>query len=164
MTCTRRLLGPIAMALAVAVSMASPRPLPADAAVDISAVEDAVICTCGCANMVLSTCLCGHAEEMRAEIVELFGSGMGEEEVVEALIDRYGERVLATPKQEGFNLTAYTMPFLAILLGAWLVIALIGRWKKNVGRRAEEEPGGDVLAGDDPYRKRLEEELESHTD
>jgi cytochrome c-type biogenesis protein CcmH len=164
MTCTGRILAPIVIVLAAAGLLTSPRPLSAGPEVDISAVEDAVICTCGCANMVLSTCLCGHADEMREEIRGLFESGMGEEEVLQALIDRYGERVLATPKQEGFNLTAYTMPFLAILLGGGLVLALINRWKKNVGGGGGERPEEEDLADDDPYRKRLEQELRSHTD
>jgi len=153
-----------ATALAVGTILAAGW-LPADAAdVDISSVEDAVICTCGCPNMVLSTCLCGRAEEMRAEIVGLYEGGMGDEEVLQTLVDRYGERVLATPKQEGFNRTAYTMPFLAILLGGGLVLVLIGRWKKNANAGTDPRPPSPGLSADDPYRKRLEEELASHED
>jgi cytochrome c-type biogenesis protein CcmH len=162
MTSTHRILIAVVAGIMLAgAPLLYPRdPLHAD--VDISAVEDAVICTCGCANMVLSTCLCGHAAEMRTEIRALYESGKNDDEVLEILISRYGERILATPKQEGFNLTAYTLPFLAILMGGGLLISLINRWKKNAGEGKGEEGQTGEVAEDDPYRRRLEEELKSY--
>ncbi len=135
-----------------------------NAEADMAVIEGTVICTCGCPNMVLNTCMCGHADEMRAEIRVLIDEGNSEEEVIQILIQRYGERILAEPKAEGFNLAAYVAPFLALLFGGVLLVALIRRWKRNSGEVAEDRLPSRELEGDDPYAQKLKEELDAFED
>jgi len=139
-------------------------PVLLNAEADMAAIEGAVICTCGCPNMVLNTCMCDHAESMRQEIRALIDEGNSEEEVIQVLVQRYGERVLAEPSKEGFNLTAYFTPFMALLFGGWLLVVLIKRWKRNSGVEIGDQPGGQELASDDPYRQKLREELDAFKD
>ena len=37
----------------------------------------------------------------------------------------YGERILAAPRARGFNRLAYILPWLALALGAWLLVVLL---------------------------------------
>ncbi len=128
---------------------------------DLQEIEDSVMCMCGCANMVLSSCRCDFSTRMRAEIRDIMADGKDREEVIQVLVDRYGEVVLATPKQEGFNLTAYFMPLVAIFAGALFLIIVIRRWKgesHDAGLGRKERIG---LSDDDPYREQLERELKA---
>lgn len=128
---------------------------------DMQEIEDSVMCMCGCANMVLSSCRCDFSTRMRAEIRDIMADGKDREEVIQVLVQRYGEVVLATPKQEGFNLAAYFMPFVALLAGAIFLIVVIRRWKgdsQDVDLARKEKVG---LSDDDPYREQLERELKA---
>lgn len=130
----------------------------------LMSIEESVMCVCGCANMVLSTCRCGFSPQMRAEIREIVAEGKNKEEAIQVLVERYGEVVLAVPKQEGFNLTAYTMPFVAMFGGGILLVLLIRGWKRG-SREKDLKPAEDKeLYEDDPYRERLEQELKSFKD
>jgi cytochrome c-type biogenesis protein CcmH/NrfF len=150
-------------AVLVWLSLTTSPPL-LNAEADMAVIEGTVICTCGCPNMVLNTCICGHADEMRAEIRILIDEGNNEEEVIQILIQRYGERILAEPKAEGFNLAAYVTPFLALLFGSGLLITLIRRWKRNSSEVVEDRLPSQELEGDDPYMLKLKEELDTFKD
>jgi len=138
-------------------------PVSAQAQADMDTIEQSLVCICGCGNMILFNCMCADADQMRAEIRGLIAEGKDEKEVIRVLVDRYGEIILAAPVREGFNLTAYVMPFLAILVAGGLLVSFIRRWKRDAGiepGRADQE----TLSSDDPYRQKLEEELKSYRD
>ena len=62
-----------------------------------------------------------------------------------------------TPAAEGFNLTAWIMPIVVLLLGA----VVLGTVLRNWSRRHIDPAAGRVPETDagDPYRRRLEKEL-----
>ncbi len=131
---------------------------------DIIDIERSVICTCGCANMVLNTCMCAHADSMRMEIRSMIDEGKERDEILQVLVSEYGERVLASPSREGFNLTAYFMPFLVIMIGGVLLVVILRRWTHGT---SEGDGGFNEVTGvadDDPYRQRLEKELRDFDD
>lgn len=140
--------------------------LPLHSEADADHIEESLVCMCEtCPSLVLKTCMCGYAENMKTEIRAMVDEGKTEEEIVQIFVDRYGERVLALPVQEGFNLTAYVAPFLAILFGGGIIFTLVRRWQDRVrGEPKEKIPDGTPKVEDDPYRKKLEEELESFKD
>ncbi len=132
---------------------------------DVGYIEESLVCMCEtCPRLVLKTCMCGYAENMKSEIRSLVDEGKTEDEVIQIFVQRYGERVLALPVQEGFNLTAYVAPFLAILFGGGIIVTLIRRWKGRDRGESEDIPEVEHDVGDDPYRKKLEEELRSFKD
>ncbi|MBI2950682.1 cytochrome c-type biogenesis protein CcmH, partial [bacterium] len=69
----------------------------------------------------------------------------------------YGEVVLAAPTKKGFNLTAWILPFVAILAGAGIVRAVVKRWTRP-GAQPAHEPASEA-EGDVEYRARVEREL-----
>lgn len=96
------------------------------------------------------------AEEVKAQIRAALQRGDTEQQILDSFVAAYGERVLAKPKAVGFNLMAWILPAIAILLGG------IAAWKFL--RRSSQPPTKAKPAkpapSDDPYAQRLERELE----
>ena len=139
--------------------------LPLYSEADVESIEESLVCMCEtCPSLVLKSCMCGYAENMKREVRVLVEEGKTEDEVIQVFVDRYGERVLSLPVQEGFNLTAYVAPFLAILFGGGIIVTLVRRWKGRSGGETVEKPQVKKVVEVDPYRQKLEDELESFND
>jgi len=118
-------------------------------------VSDKLICQCGC-NYGLSHCPhleCPSAPVLRAAIRQQLAAGKSEEQVLQAMVADFGPAVLAAPPAEGFNLTAWVMPFVALVLGLWLAIVVARRWH---ARRRAAAPDPYLL---ERYRTNLEREM-----
>ena len=151
--------------IALVLLVLAGRSVPLGAQADEASIEQSLVCMCGtCPRLVLNSCMCGYAEDMKAEIRTLIAEGKSEDEIIQIFVQRYGERVLSTPVQEGFNLTAYVAPFLAILIGGGFLVLLIRRWKRPGGYGSEEPRTAPEIREDDPYREKLRDELESFKD
>jgi len=66
------------------------------------------------------------SDEIRDQIRAAVASGKTETEILDAFVATYGERILAAPKPQGFNLLAYVLPAVAIAVGL-LIIAVVMR-------------------------------------
>ena len=106
------------------VSMVSPVTF----ATTVHEVASQLICTCGCDNMIVSDCNCGAADDVRAAIQSKIDNGMDKAAILSDFASQYGEKVLAAPTKSGFNLTAWTMPFIVLLVAAVAVTYVIRRW------------------------------------
>jgi hypothetical protein len=82
-------------------------------------------------------------------------------------VDEFGERILASPPREGFNLLAWWLPIAAVVAGAVALALLTWRWSRT---RASGDPeGSDPSSGpegsdpapdlDPELERRLDEEL-----
>jgi len=135
-----------------------PQLLPAPQPVDketFNHIQEKLICQCGC-NYGLRHCphlQCPSAPVMRAAIRDRMAAGLSEPEVVKAMVVDFGPAALAAPPTEGFNLTAWVMPFVALLLGLWFAIVLIRRW-----RRHTPAPAADAEMVD-RYRDLVDQEM-----
>ena len=92
---------------------------------------DRLICQCGC-NQQLSVCAMQNrrsATPMRAEIQERLLKGESVDQIVDSFVARYGKQVLSAPTTQGFDLTAWVMPFFILCLGSlvagWVVVRLV---------------------------------------
>ncbi len=116
-----------------------------------------------CQGQRLSECPIQICQEMRAEIVDRLAQGQGEEQIIAAFVDRYGVQVLNQPPIEGFNVLAWVMPFIGLVIvlaaGGWM----LRTWLR---RRPSEEAAEPVTVQIDElpeeYVRRLEDELEDH--
>lgn len=59
--------------------------------------------------------------------------GGSEAEVLDALVSKYGERILAAPKPRGFNRLAYALPFVVVAVGLVLIAVMLGRPQGRIG-------------------------------
>jgi cytochrome c-type biogenesis protein CcmH len=104
-------------------------------------VEDEVMCV-SC-NVALNVAESPQADQERKYIRDLIAKGYDKQRVKDALVDVYGDNVLALPKSEGVNLAAYLVP---IALIAALAVALgfgLRRWRRR------EPPAGPSAAAPD---------------
>ncbi len=102
------------------------------------------------------------AEELRAQVRLLVAQGLTEDDILDALVAQYGEEILAAPRAAGFNLLAYALPALIIILGVVGIALLALRWRDGGAEVAPAAAAvGDrgVSAERDPLRSRLDEEL-----
>ncbi|MFQ5584762.1 MAG: cytochrome c-type biogenesis protein CcmH [Calditrichia bacterium] len=117
-------------------------------------VEKNLMCTCGC-TMALHTCECGRAAEMRSEIQGKINQGMTEDQIVSSYVARFGEEILSAPTKKGFNLFAWIMPFLILLIVGALLYKKLKRWNHSSIKYRDTGP----IVVEETYTKKLEEEL-----
>jgi cytochrome c-type biogenesis protein CcmH len=144
-------LGLLLVALPLALPAQQTPPVDKEA---FNRISDKLICQCGC-NYGLRHCphlQCPSAPVMRAAIQEKLAAGLSEQAIVEAMVAQFGPAALAAPPAEGFNLTAWVMPFAALLLGLWLATVVVRRWRRQPAPSAEP-------ALMDRYRSQIEAEM-----
>lgn len=108
---------------------------------NVDELAEDFFCTCGC-NLLLSVCetqmLCDVASNMKLELGAMIDQGMSRDEIVESMISRYGNTVLALPPMRGFTLTLWWYPVIGAILGV-LVITLVSRRRSGVGWRIDPD-------------------------
>lgn len=121
-----------------------------------------VICLCGCQTN-LNDCPMPHCEE-KAEERQLIHAGLvqgkTEPAILQDLVDKYGEKVLAAPPPHGFNLTAWFLPAIGLLIGLFLAITIVRRWR----RPAVQATAAPAAPVDDNLRSAVEDEMKKYVD
>jgi cytochrome c-type biogenesis protein CcmH len=108
-----------------------------------------------CPGRLLADCPSPQAQTLRMWLIVQEAAGRPRAEVEAEVIARYGEEhVLGAPRAEGFGLTAYALPALAVLAGGGLLV-----WFLRRQTRAPPTPK-PVAAGPplDPELERLLDE------
>ena len=149
--------------LALLVTLITPTLSAAAGPPTFQELEESLTCQCGC-GLTVHSCnhlQCPSALPLRQEIREQMAAGGTRDSILHHFADKYGEKILSSPTTTGFNLTAWVMPFVALLVGALIVSLTLVRWRS--GRR-EMPAAGPTLApvdaaGTSPYEKILEREL-----
>ena len=72
-----------------------------------------------------------QADREREFIRGLIAQGLTKEQIKDALVREYGDSVLATPDDSGFDLTAWLLPFIAAGLGIAGVGIAVYRWRRE---------------------------------
>jgi cytochrome c-type biogenesis protein CcmH len=126
------------------------------------AIEESLMCYCGCADLTVRVCTCGTAASMRQEIATHLAGGASVEEVLASFVARHGEKILSAPTKEGFNLLAWIMPFAVLLVATAALIVVIRRWE-TVGSAARAEnranPAADLSDAQRLTLERVEREM-----
>jgi cytochrome c-type biogenesis protein CcmH len=126
----------------------------AEAQASLPDVEDEVMCTiCG---TLLAESDSPQAERERALIRNLIAQGKDKDEIKDALVAEYGPRVLATPSGHGFDLLAWLVPGVGILIAAGAVAYGLRRTLRRASGRPAQQPLDPADAA------RLEADLSRH--
>ena len=146
------------MTLAATAALAAPTAAAAQCPkTTLADIEDEVMCpVCGTPLELASEA--PQAERQRALIQRLIDDCRSKEEVKDALVAEFGEEVLASPDDEGFDLAAYLVPALAILLGAAGLAVAVLRWRR-ARQPAEPSATGPGPRADEA---RLQSDLERY--
>jgi cytochrome c-type biogenesis protein CcmH len=133
--------------------------LGASAAVTTKEIEEALTCQCGC-GLTVHSCnhlQCGSGIPLKREVSALVSRGLGRDEILLHFRDTYGEKILSAPVPQGFNLSAWIVPFAVIGAGAAVLVASVRRWTKPARTElASAIPPPEISADD---RRRLDAEL-----
>jgi cytochrome c-type biogenesis protein CcmH len=140
-----------ALMLTATAAQAAPAPR-----TSLHAVEAEVMCvSCG---VPLAIAESPQADAERREITRLIKQGKTKQEILDSLVVTYGDRVLSSPKDEGFGLAAYLVPIALVLAMLGALAVYLPRWRRN--RDADgSTPAADGPAITDADSQRLAEDL-----
>ncbi len=115
----------------------------------LKSVGQKVYCTCGCVT-TLEHCPhppseCSRRAEMEALVLKDIDAGKDEQAILQDFVDRYGVPVLAAPPAKGFDLTAWILPGVGLIVGLVAVIVIVRRMRKP-----SREPGETSAPPIDP--------------
>ncbi|HXF32219.1 MAG TPA: cytochrome c-type biogenesis protein CcmH [Solirubrobacterales bacterium] len=154
---TRRRLSLTLTVLAALGALLLPTAAPAASALrsELNEIEAEVMCpVCG---TLLELAESPQATREKAFIEKLVKQGQSKDEIKEALVEQYGDAVLAEPKGSGFSLSAYVVPIIAFAVAVVLLALAIWRWRRAAGSRQDRDPEVDGPSDED--RRRLDDDL-----
>lgn len=144
----------VALGSSAAVSAQEPDPNVDDQVLRISKGLYCPVCT----GVPLDVCDTQACVQWRALIREKLLAGENEQQIRQYFIAQYGERVLGAPPPEGFNLSAYILPVLALLVGGLILFWTTRRWIVH----PQSAPAPAVLPHIAPeYAERIARELKA---
>jgi cytochrome c-type biogenesis protein CcmH len=127
----------------------------ADLRTILNEIEEEVMCpVCG---TLLALAESPQATREKAFVEKLAKEGKDKNEIKEALVNQYGDAVLALPKTSGFTLSAYVVPIVAFIVAVILLAFAVWKWRKAAGRRDDRKT--DLEGPSDEDRERLDEDL-----
>jgi cytochrome c-type biogenesis protein CcmH len=150
------------LALLLAALAAASAPAGASAApakTTLPAIEEQVMCVV--CKTPLSVANGPQAEAQRRQIRRLIAAGLTEQQIKDEMVAEYGERVLALPEEDGFNLAVYLVPVGGLALALALLALALPRWRRSARVRAgRPAPAAPALSAED--ERRLDEDLARH--
>jgi cytochrome c-type biogenesis protein CcmH len=146
---------PLALLLLALLALAPATALAAAPRADFNDIEDEVMCvSCG---VPLTIAESPQAERERALIRRLIARGLTKDQIKAELVATYTDRVIATPKDSGFGLTAYLVPIILVVGAAGALAIAAPRWRRRRGVTGDDDnnaPGhaAPELSADDAER------------
>ncbi|MBT3514126.1 MAG: hypothetical protein HOB32_02035 [Nitrospina sp.] len=136
----------------------------------LSDLENQLMCKCDdkCGK-VLINCTCSTADKNRKKFTKMLESGLTVEQIVQQQVEKYGETALSAPTKNGFNLTAWVIPFGAIMIGGVGIRKILRGWvgkDNNIDRQSTEGHIASELSAEESvkssskYSRRLKDELD----
>jgi cytochrome c-type biogenesis protein CcmH len=118
-------------------------------------LEAMLIAPC-CFSQQVSVHLSPAADEVRQDIRKRLAAGETREQILDAYVARYGNRILAEPPAEGLTRVLYILPPLALALTAALVVVIVRRFTAS---QAAPVAYSTLSPVDERYRAALDDEL-----
>lgn len=112
----------------------------------------------GCLHsMTADYCTLTTAYELRAEITGMLAEGKQSQLIIDELVLKYGKRILAAPKAEGFHLLAWIFPGIGIVAGGLMIGLLLFVWVRHNRTRTIGTPSSKTVSVDQEMQ--IQEEL-----
>jgi hypothetical protein len=115
------------------------------------AIGTKIMCMCGGCNDAAGKCThmggafagpCETAQKELKEVDARISNGSSDDLILQSFVQEYGPTVLISPPAKGFDLWAWLMPIVMLLVGAAIVLYVVSQWK----RRAAVAPASGVSA------------------
>ena len=120
-----------------------------------------VYCHCGCVRETIKHCVCGVAQQIETDFRNRLSAGGTVQQIQADYLAMYGTQYSALMPAKGFNIVAYAMPAVIIVL-IGVIVFLVLRSKRKaalVKSPASTEP--KELASTDQYEQ-IEEDLKRY--
>ena len=120
-----------------------------------------VYCHCGCVRETIKNCVCGTAQQIETDFRNHLSTGETVQQIRDNYLARYGTQYSALMPAKGFNIVAYAIPALIIVV-LGVIVFLVLRSKRSatsVQSSVSTEP--QRPASGDQYEQ-IEKELERY--
>jgi cytochrome c-type biogenesis protein CcmH len=144
----------LALALALVLALGATPARAAEPQASLADIEDEVMCVVCGVPLELATDA-PQAIQERDFIRHLIAQGLTKEQIKDRLVAEYGDEVLATPSDSGFDLAAWLVPGAAIVIAAVAIAIGLRRWR----RKGDEDGAGPEASVSDADSKRIDEDL-----
>ncbi len=122
-------------------------------------IEDEVMCpVCG---TLLELADSPQAKREKVYVARLVAEGRTKAEIKDALVAQYGSSVLALPKASGFDLSAYLVPIVAIVLAVIVLAFSVSRWRRD-GRHPPTDEDAPAAPPQGEDAERLDADLDRY--
>lgn len=130
----------------------------------IQAIEKRLRCSCGC-GLDIYTCrttdfTCTYSPKLHQQVVALAQQGKTGQEIIDAFVAQYGIQGLMAPPKRGFNLLAYFVPSLLVLVAGAVLVRALRRWSRAAAAEAAALPAAGPPDASPAELERLRRELE----
>ncbi len=122
---------------------------------DVNRVAHQLYCPV-CESIPLDVCSTKACADWRELIREKLAQGQSDQQIIDYFVATYGDRVLATPPQHGFNWLIYVVPPIVLLGGALLAWRVLGGLVRPA---SPVEAPAAAPEPEDEYVARLEREV-----
>jgi cytochrome c-type biogenesis protein CcmH len=123
------------------------------------ALEHKLHCQCGGCTLDVFTCRttdfsCQVSPAMHRDVMALVDGGYSAQEILDAFVSTYGERVLMAPTRSGFNILAWVSPGIAVVVAGAFIVSFLRRSQSS--RTAPLGPAAKGVDATDDELARLE--------
>lgn len=106
----------------------------------LEAVERELMCvTCG-TPLNQSDAL--QANRERSEIERLIAQGKTKDQVIDGMVDVYGQDVLLNPPEDGLRAARWIFPAAGALIGLGILFLVVRRWRRRPGTPDDDDAAG----------------------
>jgi cytochrome c-type biogenesis protein CcmF len=113
-------------------------------------IFERLLCQCGdCQRLPLSTCGCGWAESMRAEVRDQIARGMNVTAIQNDYRDRFGPAAISVPSDSGLDRALWAVPVAVIFIALpalFFAVRRLGKRSGAAGAAAADGPASDGAA------------------
>lgn len=111
-----------------------------------------------CQNQNIADSNAPISKDMREEVYLMMSDGAGNDEIVGALVGRFGEFVRYKPEVDRRTILLWATPVIAVVIGLLVVAMIVVRGRRNGDNEppltdAERARASRILAGDDSARR-----------
>lgn len=111
-----------------------------------------------CSGVRLDACELKACEQMKEVIAIKLAEGEDVESIKAYFVEQYGPQVLGEPPRSGFNLLAWVLPIVGVIVGGFVFWRMTSRMVRT-GSQPPAPPVAQAASTEDDYERKLEEEL-----
>jgi cytochrome c-type biogenesis protein CcmH len=119
-------------------------------------IEAMLIAPC-CWSQQVSVHQSPASDEIKTNIRKLLAEGKTQQQILDAYVAEYGDRILAEPPAHGFSAALYVLPWIFLAGSVGLVVFVIRRLRTPA--QAAATPGVRVAPIDEAVDERIDDEL-----